>query len=230
MDTVLIVAFWLFVAWVCWRLFLRNWIMSLRLTRAVRGRFFANRISDEAYYAQAAYEIQNKIISDGLWAKAWSDAHGDDVRAQALYMRYRADDLRRQAAGKFGEYAGECRNDMEELIIPCLYCGARLRVAAGKYLDVNCPKCGASFRTRTPPPPPKVSYGTNFARYIYAVGACVGIVVVYALVLAIVSELLRGTTLAPLPRALIKTGMLFSTLWACISAWKAIVRRNGKSR
>jgi hypothetical protein len=80
----------------------------------------------------------------------------------------------------------------------------------------------------TAPPPLKVSYGTNFARYIYAVIACVGIVMVYAIVLSLVSEFLRGTTLAPLPRALIKTGMLFSTLWTCISAWKAIVKRNGK--
>jgi DNA-directed RNA polymerase subunit RPC12/RpoP len=228
MDAVLIVAFWAFVAWVCWRLFLRNWVMSLPVTHAIRGRFFASRISDEAYYAQAAYEVQNKIISDGLWTKAWSDAHGDDVKAQALYIKYRVDDLRRQAADKFSEYAKEYKDDVGKTVIPCQQCGAKLRVAAGRYLEVRCPRCGASFRTMTAPPPLKASYGTNFARYIYAIVACVGIFMVCVIIFGLVSEFLRGTTLAPLPRALIKAGLLCGTVWTCIFAWKAIVKRNGK--
>jgi DNA-directed RNA polymerase subunit RPC12/RpoP len=228
MDAILIVAFLVFVGWICWRLFLRNWVMSIPIIHIIRGRFFASRIPDEAYYAQAAYEMRNKIISDGLWTKAWSDAQGDDVKAQALYIKYRVDDLRRQAAGKFSEYTREYKDDVGKTVVPCRQCGAKLRVAAGRYLDVRCPRCGASFRTMSPFPPLKISYGTHFARYIYAIGACIGIVMVYAIILSLVSEFLRDTTLAPLPRALIKTGLLFGTAWICVSAWKAIVKRNGK--
>lgn len=62
---------------------------------------------------------RTKSSAMALWAKAWSDAHGDDVKARALYIKYRVDDLRRQAAGKFSEYASERRDDVEKIVIPC---------------------------------------------------------------------------------------------------------------
>lgn len=34
-------------------------------------------------------------------------------------------------------------------VISCLRCGGRLRVQAGKYIDVTCPHCKTVFRTHT---------------------------------------------------------------------------------
>jgi hypothetical protein len=200
--------------------------MSLPVAHAIQGRFFAKKIPDEAYYAQAAHEVKNKIISEGLWAKAWSDAEGDEVKAQALYIKYRVEDLRRQAAGKFSEYAKEYGGDVSKVIIQCQRCGANLRVAAGKRLDVRCPKCGAEFRTATAFPPMAASYGRNFARYIYAVGACIGVVIAFAVIWSVAADLLRQSTIDPILRALIKGGIIYGMIHSCISAWKAIVRRH----
>lgn len=224
MELLLIGGFWAFVGWVCWRWFLRNWVMSLPVAKAIQGRFFARKISDEAYYAQAAYEVRNNVISDGLWTKAWSDAQGDDVKAQAFYIRYRVEDLRRQAAGKFSEFSKDFNGNPGKTIISCPQCGAKLRVAAGKHLDVHCPKCNTSFRTMTALPSLKSSYGANFARYIYALGACIGIFLVGALLLGLSENFLRNSTFDTAQRIFIKAGILFGMVWSCVSAWKAIVK------
>ncbi len=218
METFIFLIFCGLVFWVCWRWFLRNWVMSSPIAHSIQGRFSASKISDEAYYAQAAHEVKNKIISDGLWAKAWSDAQGDEVKAQAFYLKYRVEDLKRQAAGKFSEFAKDYNDDPGKVVIPCPQCAAKLRVAAGRHLDVRCPKCGTSFRTITLAPPLKNSYGANFARYIYAVGACLGIFLVFSLIIG----LARGSG------ALIIGAIGACMLWACIAAWNAIVKPNEK--
>lgn len=149
MDSLFVVLFWCCVIWACWRWFLKAWVMSLPIVHSLRGRFLASKISEEAYYAQAAHEVRNNIISEGLWAKAWSDAHGDEIQAKALYIRYRVEDMRRQTADKFAGISENGFRQAEKVIISCQHCGAGLRVAAGKCLDVSCPKCGKTFRTFT---------------------------------------------------------------------------------
>lgn len=46
-------------------------------------------IEDKAF-AQAAAELNTNQRDAGVWARAYSDAEGDDNRAKALYIRYRA--------------------------------------------------------------------------------------------------------------------------------------------
>lgn len=188
--------------------------MAIPIVHAMQGHIFARKISDEAYYAQAAHEIKNNVLSEGLWAKAWSDAHGDNVKAQALYIKYRVEDLQQQAARKFAEYAKAHNGEPAKVVINCPQCDAKLRVAAGKYLEVNCPKCATSFRTTTSPPPLNTSYGGHFARYIYALAACAVIVLIFSIIIAAA----KGSG------ALILGGIVALMAWACSVAWKAIVK------
>ena len=46
-------------------------------------------IEDRAF-AQAAIELDTNQRNAGIWARAYSDAEGDENRAKALYIRYRA--------------------------------------------------------------------------------------------------------------------------------------------
>lgn len=46
-------------------------------------------IEDRAF-AQAAAELETNQRDPGVWARAYSDAEGDENRAKALYIRYRA--------------------------------------------------------------------------------------------------------------------------------------------
>lgn len=46
-------------------------------------------LQEEQAYALAAYEIANREIRPGLWAKAFAEASGDEQRAQAIYIKLR---------------------------------------------------------------------------------------------------------------------------------------------
>jgi|GEM_PF-4723126 len=54
--------------------------------------------SEEAY-AEAAEEIESGRVQKGLWAKAFADADGNSERQKALYLKYRAEQIR-QASTK----------------------------------------------------------------------------------------------------------------------------------
>lgn len=51
---------------------------------------------DEHLYALAAQELSSGETRPGLMAKAFSDAEGDERRAEALYLRLRVVQLRRE--------------------------------------------------------------------------------------------------------------------------------------
>ena len=198
MDEFFTFVFFAFIFWVCWRWFLRNWVNSLAVTKTAKAKLAAHQVPDEIYYAQAAREVKDSIISEGLWVKAWSEAEGDDTKAKALYIKLRVVELRKQAAGFFENNSYQNEPDTVKTIIQCERCGHNLRVAAGKLLKVKCPKCFAEFETKTPtalvtpqttqsPQPPfKSSYGSDFSRYVYAVIACALILIAYFTIAAII--------------------------------------------
>jgi len=49
--------------------------------------------TEEDAYEFAAKEVEEESYKKGLWAKAFSDAQGDEKKQAALYIRYRADQL-----------------------------------------------------------------------------------------------------------------------------------------
>jgi len=48
-------------------------------------------IDEEKFYELAYDEIESGNLKKGLWAKAFSEAEGDEKKAKALYIKYRFD-------------------------------------------------------------------------------------------------------------------------------------------
>ena len=48
---------------------------------------------DDKFYDEVALELQDKILVAGLWTKAFAEMGGDDAKARALYIKYRAEQL-----------------------------------------------------------------------------------------------------------------------------------------
>lgn len=153
MEALLTIGFWGVAFWACWHWFLRRWIESLAVTKHAKARFSARQIPDEAYYEQAAHEVRNGNIRQGLWAKAWAEAQGDNTKAQALYVKLRVSAMKDEAARRFyggvGADNGGFQGVTEKTIVACTQCGTNLRMPSGKLLDVRCTKCGHEFRVDT---------------------------------------------------------------------------------
>ncbi|PIQ10589.1 MAG: hypothetical protein CO125_08830 [Hydrogenophilales bacterium CG_4_9_14_3_um_filter_59_35] len=153
METFFILVFWGVVSWACWHWFLHQWVESLGITKRAKAWFSARRIPDEAYYEQASREVRNGNVREGLWAKAWAQAEGDNTKAQALYIKLRVDAMKAEAARRF---CGDAETDngfnpsvSAKTVVACTQCGINLRMPLGKLLDVRCTQCGHEFRVDT---------------------------------------------------------------------------------
>jgi len=101
-------------------------------------------------YAQAMAELENGEHTSGLWAKAYSEANGDQNNARALYIRYRVKQLlENQRVGK-AERA-------EKLQFKCPQCEETFSTTKGEVADLiyspksqymTCPKCKHQFYFR----------------------------------------------------------------------------------
>ncbi len=78
-----------------------DWLHRLSALKTVKATFHAQRVPEEIWYAQAAREVRSGQIHDGLWTKAWSQTQGDNTKAQALYLKLRADAIRAEAVQKY---------------------------------------------------------------------------------------------------------------------------------
>lgn len=150
METFIVLIFCGLVFWGCWHWFLREWFDSLSITKRAKGRFAAHSIPDEDYYEMASREVRNGNLREGLWAKAWAQAEGDNTKAQALYIKLRVDSMRAEAARRFsGDNNANSQNMPAKTVVECTRCGAGLRMPTGKLLDIRCAKCGHEFRVDT---------------------------------------------------------------------------------
>ena len=152
MEALLNLGFWAFIFWVCWKWFLSDIINGFSATKRAKAEISARQIPDESYYEMAAKEVQNDNIRTGLWAKAWSDAGGDDTKAKALYLKFRVAAMKTEAAS----FIREGRSSAEvfdgaapKTVVQCPFCTKRLRVDAGKQLKIKCPICKSHFNAET---------------------------------------------------------------------------------
>jgi hypothetical protein len=53
-----------------------------------------DNLKEEQIYELVAFEVSNKDIKSGLWAKAYELAYGDEARAKAVYIKLRAEQIR----------------------------------------------------------------------------------------------------------------------------------------
>lgn len=148
------------VAWFVWRRFVSNWFHSLAGTKKVKARLQAFQIPEEAYYEMAAKELEQGSMRKGLWLKAVAETGGNDAAARSKYLKLRVEALRSEAAVALAAAAE--RHNPEDVppadsvrpgsanpstVIQCPQCQGKLRIPAGRILDVTCPHCRFEFRT-----------------------------------------------------------------------------------
>lgn len=144
------VFFWLLILGVvlyATRNILKRWIGRSRSAKLIMGKMAANSIPDEAYFEMAGEELSRGAIRRGLWIKALSEAMGDERKANAIYLRLRVESMKREAVDQFA--TGETVHTEQtapKAIIGCPSCHSKLRVDAGKLLDITCPRCSHHFR------------------------------------------------------------------------------------
>ena len=152
MEALFIFGFWAFIFWLCWKWFLGEIVNGFSATKTAKAKIAAHQIPDEAYYEMAAKEVQNDNIRPGLWAKAWSDAGGDDMKAKALYLKLRVASMKDEAANfiRGGMSSAEVvERGAPKTVVQCPHCKKSLRVDAAKHLRVNCPACSGNFNVET---------------------------------------------------------------------------------
>lgn len=160
METFILIAFWAFIFWICWKWFLGDLVRKLSAAKTVQAHYAARQIPDEAYYEMAGEEVARGTLRKGLWMKALSEALGDEKKAGAIYIRLRVQAMRQEAAAAIRQASDRPFTDNSfepvdqvvperKTVISCPQCTGRLRVAASKHLDITCPHCRAVFRTQT---------------------------------------------------------------------------------
>ena len=70
----------------------------MRWLNRISAATAAVRLIDESLYAQAFDELNQGIRRDGLWAKALANAEGNEAKARGLYLQYRVQSYKDEAA------------------------------------------------------------------------------------------------------------------------------------
>lgn len=64
----------------------------------IRQKGAEGRLTEEALYAEVLREMEAGIRRDGLWAKAFSEAGGEEAPSKARYIKLRVQALQDEAA------------------------------------------------------------------------------------------------------------------------------------
>jgi len=114
--------------------------------------------SDETLYAQVWCEIESKNVDEGLWARLWSENKGDEEKTKAAYLKERVKQLRRSSNSAEPQQSERKTLDREsvesdsikqKIEVACPKCGGRIRLAAGRSGNVDCPHCNRIFYKNT---------------------------------------------------------------------------------
>jgi len=65
-----------------------------KLKRRAEGLLSESRLEEELMYKHILEEMKDGIVRDGLYAKALANSDGDEVRAKALYMKFRVQSIK----------------------------------------------------------------------------------------------------------------------------------------
>ncbi len=151
-ETLFFVLIWAIVILVCWKWFLKDFINKQRATKMAKAHFNARQIPDEDYYEMVSKEISSNQIRTGLWAKAWAEANGDDIKAKAIYLKLRVAAMKNETANFImgGESKTKANDQpLHKVVVQCLHCKKSLRLDVGRQGKVVCPSCGGKFETQT---------------------------------------------------------------------------------
>ena len=113
--------------------------------------------TEEEIYEMAFAELQNNAQRLGLWSKALSESLGDNPKAQAIYIRLRAEQL---IAEQGAQHQIKIEAEKTTLInFNCPSCGRQLQLTKGQLADTaalkypnwirRCSVCNAGFDCRS---------------------------------------------------------------------------------
>lgn len=97
---------------------------------------------DEEYFEIAAKEVATRVMRPGLFAKAFSESDGDEKRALALYIKYRAKELSDEFAQSKRASDKRCReeaNRLDDMQRKLATNGITLKPNGEK--EFSCPRC-----------------------------------------------------------------------------------------
>jgi len=146
--------------WACWHWFLRRWFRSSGVGHVIGGtgdalarKARSAAIPEEDLYAQVYEEVSSDQIQKGIWARAWSEAEGDEQRAKARYLKLRVEQLKRAGAPKAGSAPSNTSiPDQHKVSIECPRCGGEFSLPASRDVVATCPHCKAKLRAITTKP------------------------------------------------------------------------------
>ena len=72
----------------------------------------------DKFYDEVARELQEKKLVAGLWTKAYAEMGGDDAKARALYIKYRAAQLAEGSRQRRGEQQPEAQAEQRNPLEP----------------------------------------------------------------------------------------------------------------
>ncbi|MBN1513417.1 MAG: DUF4190 domain-containing protein [Phycisphaerae bacterium] len=112
--------------------------------------------TEEDLFAMAMAEVKSNSRRTGLWAKALSESLGDERKAEALYIRYRAAQLTQERDQQKRSALDAERN--EKVLFKCPECNKNLQLTKGTLADLagqkypnwnrSCPGCQKVFDIR----------------------------------------------------------------------------------
>ena len=73
---------------------------------------------DDNFYDEVARELQEKKLVAGLWTKAYAEMGGDDAKARALYIKYRAAQLAEANRQRRGDQQPEAQAEQSNPLEP----------------------------------------------------------------------------------------------------------------
>lgn len=126
----------------------------------------ANRLTEEALYAEALREIESGLRRDGIWAMAMAQSDMDTAKAAARYIKLRVQSLKdelmlQHQAAMLAEEQEQKRRiaQMEADATKHRHCGGIIvRTDEGNYVIWQCTKCKAKGKFQR-----GVSYGNTKA-------------------------------------------------------------------
>ncbi len=73
---------------------------------------------DDKFYDEVARELKEKKLVAGLWTRAYAEMGGDDAKARALYIKYRAAQLAEASRQRHGDQQPEAQAEQRNPLEP----------------------------------------------------------------------------------------------------------------
>jgi len=97
-----------------------RWLATLKASGwlARRKERKLKQAEGDKFYDEVARELQEKKLVAGLWTRAYAEMGGDDAKARALYIKYRAAQLAEASRQRHGDQQSEAQAEQRNPLEP----------------------------------------------------------------------------------------------------------------